>query len=139
MNAGAIGYRILVGGGLGRTPVIGEEIRSFLPEEDLLTYLDAIIRVYNQFGRRDNKYKGPDQDSDQRRWVLNVCANWWKAEWERTRHSDGKLTQAELDRVKKHFTDPAYRELADEPAELTTARTENACLRPLAGPQRAPA
>ena len=56
-DAGDIGYRVLVGGGLGRTPILGEEIRSFLAEDDLLTYLDAIIRVYNQFGRRDNKYK----------------------------------------------------------------------------------
>ena len=56
-DAGEIGYRVLVGGGLGRTPILGEEICAFLPEEDLLTYLDATIRVYNQFGRRDNKYK----------------------------------------------------------------------------------
>ncbi len=124
-DAGAIGYRILVGGGLGRTPVIGEEIRSFLPEEDLLTYLDAIIRVYNQFGRRDNKYKARIKILTKALGIERM-RELVEAEWERTRHSDGKLTQAELDRVKKHFTDPAYRELADEPAELTTARTENA-------------
>ena len=54
---GELGYRVLVGGGLGRTPLIGHIIREFLPEADLLTYLDAILRVYNRFGRRDNKYK----------------------------------------------------------------------------------
>ncbi len=54
---GALGYRILVGGGLGRTPLIGQVIREFLPERHLLTYLDAVLRVYNRFGRRDNKYK----------------------------------------------------------------------------------
>ena len=54
---GDIGFRVLVGGGLGRTPIIGTVIREFLPWPHLLTYLDAILRVYNRFGRRDNKYK----------------------------------------------------------------------------------
>ncbi len=56
-EAGEIGYRILVGGGLGRTPVIGSFIREFVPREDLLAYLEAIVRVYNLHGRRDNKFK----------------------------------------------------------------------------------
>jgi sulfite reductase (NADPH) hemoprotein beta-component len=55
--AGEAGYRVLVGGGLGRTPMIGQEIRGFLPKDDLLPYVDAILRVYNLHGRRDNKYK----------------------------------------------------------------------------------
>lgn len=55
--AGEPGYRILAGGGLGRTPLVGHVVREFLPEPHLLTYLDAILRVYNRFGRRDNKYK----------------------------------------------------------------------------------
>ena len=54
---GEIGFRILVGGGLGRTPILGHVIREFLPREHLFTYLDAILRVYNRFGRRDNLYK----------------------------------------------------------------------------------
>jgi sulfite reductase (NADPH) hemoprotein beta-component len=56
-DAGAIGYRILVGGGLGRTPMIGLEVKHFLPKHDLLAYLEAMMRVYNLEGRRDNKYK----------------------------------------------------------------------------------
>ena len=56
-EAGEIGYKIKVGGGLGRTPVIGSVIREFLPREDLIAYLDAVLRVYNLHGRRDNKYK----------------------------------------------------------------------------------
>ncbi|MCU0819115.1 MAG: nitrite/sulfite reductase [Beijerinckiaceae bacterium] len=56
-DAGAVGYRILVGGGLGRTPMIGKVVRDFLPKADLLAYLEAILRVYNLEGRRDNKYK----------------------------------------------------------------------------------
>ena len=56
-EAGELGYRILVGGGLGRTPIIGSVIRDYLPREDLIAYLEAVLRVYNLHGRRDNKYK----------------------------------------------------------------------------------
>lgn len=122
---GQIGYRILVGGGLGRTPIVGEEIRSFLPEEDLLTYLDAVIRVYNQFGRRDNKYKARIKILVKALGVERM-AELVEAEWERIKNGDSKLTAAELERVKTHFTDPAYKTLSDEPAELTSARAENA-------------
>ena len=55
--AGELGYEVLVGGGLGRTPILGKVIRSFLPEEDLLSYLEAILRIYNLLGRRDNIHK----------------------------------------------------------------------------------
>ena len=55
--AGELGYKILVGGGLGRTPIIGSVIRDYLPREDLIAYLEAVLRVYNLHGRRDNKYK----------------------------------------------------------------------------------
>ena len=54
---GEVGFRVLVGGGLGRTPMIGHVIREFLPWPHLLTYLEAILRVYNRYGRRDNMYK----------------------------------------------------------------------------------
>lgn len=56
-ESGELGYRILVGGGLGRTPIIGSVIREFLPRQDLIAYLEAVLRVYNLHGRRDNKYK----------------------------------------------------------------------------------
>ena len=56
-EAGEAGFKVIVGGGLGRTPMVGEVIREFLPRQHLLTYLDAVLRVYNRFGRRDNKYK----------------------------------------------------------------------------------
>ena len=51
------GYRVLIGGGLGRTPLIGQEIKSFIPKKDLLPYLESVMHIYNRFGRRDNKYK----------------------------------------------------------------------------------
>ena len=56
-EAGELGYQIKVGGGLGRTPLAGHVIKPFLAREDLIAYLDAIMRVYNLHGRRDNKYK----------------------------------------------------------------------------------
>ncbi|MEM1299480.1 MAG: nitrite/sulfite reductase [Pseudomonadota bacterium] len=56
-QGGQVGYRVLVGGGMGRTPMIAKEVRAFLPKEDLLPYLEACLRVYNLHGRRDNKYK----------------------------------------------------------------------------------
>ncbi len=63
--AGELGFRVLVGGGLGRTPVVGAFINEFLPWQDLLSYLDAILRVYNRYGRRDNKYKAlSNQDAE---------------------------------------------------------------------------
>ncbi|GAA6146209.1 nitrite/sulfite reductase [Thalassolituus maritimus] len=123
-DAGEIGFRVLVGGGLGRTPILGDYINEFLPEEDLLTYLDAIIRVYNQFGNRKQKYKARIKilvkalGMDRMRELVNE-------EFERIKDGEGKLTQAEIERVKKHFTDPDYKVLSDEPAELATAREEN--------------
>lgn len=123
--AGELGYRILVGGGLGRTPIIGEEIREFLAEEDLLTYLEAVVRVYNQFGRRDNKYKARIKILVKALGIERM-RELVEAEWERIRHGDGKLTRAELERVQQHFVDPEYQALSDEPAELTSARAENA-------------
>ncbi|MEC8443232.1 MAG: nitrite/sulfite reductase [Pseudomonadota bacterium] len=123
-DAGEIGFRVLVGGGLGRTPILGDYINEFLPEEDLLTYLDAIIRVYNQFGNRKQKYKALIKflvkalGMDRMRELVNE-------EFGRIKDGEGKLTQAEIERVKKHFTDPDYKALSDEPAELVSAREEN--------------
>ena len=56
-DKGEVGYHVLVGGGLGRTPIIGQTLKAFLPREELLPYLEATLRVYNRYGRRDNKYK----------------------------------------------------------------------------------
>ena len=56
-EAGELGFAVYVGGGLGRTPMIGRKVRDFLPERDLLAYVEAILRVYNLEGRRDNKFK----------------------------------------------------------------------------------
>jgi len=119
-EAGEIGYRILVGGGLGRTPIIGSEIRDFLAEDDLLTYLDAIIRVYNQFGRRDNKYKARIKILVKALGVERM-RELVEEEWQRIKDGDGKLPAAELERVKAHFTEPAYKTLSSDPADYQQA------------------
>ncbi|WP_369857962.1 nitrite/sulfite reductase [Candidatus Thalassolituus haligoni] len=123
-DAGELGYRVLVGGGLGRTPIIGEVVREFLPEQDLLTYLEAVIRIYNQFGRRDNKYKARIKILTKALGVQRM-SELVEAEWQRIKDSATRLTAAELERVKKHFIDPAYAALENNPPELVTAKAEN--------------
>ena len=104
---GEIGFRVLVGGGLGRTPLLGHVIREFLPQRDLLSYLEAILRVYNQHGRRDNIYKarikilvkalGPE-----------VFRQQVEVEWAQIKDSGLVLDQAEVERVRRFFAPPPY-------------------------------
>ena len=111
---GEIGFKVYVGGGLGRTPVIGSAIREFLPEQHILTYLEAILRLYNQLGRRDNKYKARIK-------ILvkalgaDVFAKKVEAEWQHLQDSPSTLTLAEIERAKSFFTKPPY-ESIDEAA-----------------------
>ena len=105
-----LGFKILVGGGLGRTPVIGSVIREFLPQEDLLTYLDAILRVYNRHGNRSNKYKARIKILV-KAWTPEVFAQEVEDEWDYTKDTLGKLTGEEINRVKKFFTQPPYEPL----------------------------
>lgn len=120
-DAGELGFKVFVGGGLGRTPIIGSEIRSFLPERDLLTYLEAILRVYNRHGRRDNKYKA--------RIKILVKANtpekfaaMVEEEWQNIKNSETQLTAEEIARVKGFFLEPAYDELTNNPASYIQAK-----------------
>lgn len=123
-DAGELGYRVYVGGGLGRTPILGTEICSFLPELDLLTYLDAIIRVYNQFGRRDNKYKARIKILT-KALGIDRMRELVEEEWDRIKSGEGRLTADEISRVKKHFVDPDYLTLDNDPQELVSARNDN--------------
>lgn len=111
-----IGFKILVGGGLGRTPVVGSAIREFLPQEDLLSYLDAILRVYNRHGNRANKYKARIKILV-RAWTPEVFAEEVEAEWEYTKKIPCDLTQQEINRVKGFFTEPNYEILDGNDAE----------------------
>ncbi|MGL6159508.1 nitrite/sulfite reductase [Microbulbifer sp.] len=103
-----IGFQVLVGGGQGRTPVIAEQIRDFLPEEDLLSYLEAIVRVYNQLGRRDNKYKARIKIL-----VKALGAEEFgrrvEREWEQIKDGADKLTDDALAWAKAFFTAPEYK------------------------------
>jgi sulfite reductase (NADPH) hemoprotein beta-component len=111
-----VGFKVYVGGGLGRTPVIGSVIREFLPEEDLLSYLEAILRIYNLSGRRDNKYKARIKILV-RAITPEVFAQKVEQEWQHLKDGYSKLTQAEIARAKIFFTAPAYESLNDANAQ----------------------
>lgn len=106
-DAGETGFRVLVGGGLGRTPVIGTVIKEFLPAIHLLTYLDAILRVYNRYGRRDNKYKARIKILV-KAWTPEVFAKKVDAEWLHAKDGPATLTLEEIARAKSFFTAPDY-------------------------------
>ena len=108
---GDVGFEVLVGGGIGRTPIIGVVIRDFLPKEDLLSYLEAILRVYNQWGRRDNKYKARIKILVKETGIESF-AQWVEKEWATIR--DGmRLDQAEIDRVSAFFKTRHYHSLPE--------------------------
>jgi len=123
-EAGEIGYEVYVGGGLGRTPIKSELVNPFLPEKDLLTYLDAVLRVYNLNGRRDNKYKARIKILVKAMGVEAFAAK-VDEEWQHLKDGPGTLTQEEIERVKGHFTEPAYEDLPAENAELKAQLAEN--------------
>ncbi|MGR6497122.1 nitrite/sulfite reductase [Pseudomonas fulva] len=111
-DAGELGFRVLVGGGLGRTPVVGSFINEFLPWQDLISYLDAILRVYNRYGRRDNKYKARIKILV-KALTPEVFAEKVEAEMVHLRGGSSTLTEAEVQRVSRHFVDPQYLALDD--------------------------
>lgn len=115
---GEVGFKVYVGGGLGRTPVIGVAIRDFLPEEDLLPYLEAILRVYNLYGRRDNKYKARIKILV-RALTPEVFAQKVEDEWQHLKDGHNKLTSAEISRAKSFFTAPAYENIDNTAAQAT--------------------
>ncbi len=111
-DKGEIGFQVLVGGGLGRTPVIGATICEFLPWQHLLTYLDAIMRVYNRFGRRDNKYKARIKILVKEIGV-DAFRDKVEAEWLHDKDGPATLTHEEVARCRVFFTDPDYQDLDD--------------------------
>ena len=110
-SSGAVAFNILVGGGLGRTPILGHVIREELPTRHLFTYLDAILRVYNRHGRRDNLYKARIKILVKELGLEKFRAE-VEAEWAHLKDGPSTLTQAEIDRVAGHFVDPAYQKLS---------------------------
>jgi sulfite reductase (NADPH) hemoprotein beta-component len=120
-NAGEIGFEVIVGGGLGRTPFIGKTIKPFLPKRDLLSYVEAILRVYNQFGRRDNIYKARIK-------ILvhelgaEAFAKEVDAEWQSIKDGTLALDPALIAEIAARFRYPDYETLEDSPPELAQAR-----------------
>jgi sulfite reductase (NADPH) hemoprotein beta-component len=118
---GEIGFEVLVGGGLGRTPYIGQTIRKWLAPEHLLSYVEAILRVYNMLGRRDNIHKARIKiivnqlGIDKYRELVDK-------EWELTKNGQLKVPDEELARIDAYFAPPAYEKLTDRTAELAAAR-----------------
>ena len=105
-HEGEVGFEVLVGGGLGRTPILGQQIRPFLEKKDLLSYLEAILRVYNRLGRRDNKYKARIKITV-REHGINHIRELVDAEWVQIRQQL-ELEEKEIERVKQYFTEPDY-------------------------------
>src|SRR5688572_25876580 len=108
--AGEIGFRVLAGGGMGRTPILGSVIREFLPWRHLLTYLEAILRVYNRYGRRDNLWKARIKILVKAR-TPEGFRDEVEAEWTQVKDGPATLTSAEVERVARRFTRPVYEKL----------------------------
>ena len=107
-----VGFKVLVGGGLGRTPVIGSVITEFLPERHLLTYLDAILRTYNLLGRRDNKYKSRIKILV-KAMGIDAFKEKVEAEWAHIKDGPATLTHDEINRVSVFFSAPEYELIKD--------------------------
>jgi sulfite reductase (NADPH) hemoprotein beta-component len=114
---GAVGFRVIVGGGLGRTPIVGHAIREFLPWRHLLTYLDAILRVYNRYGRRDNKYKARIKILV-KELTPEVFAQKVEEEWSHLKDGPATLIEEEVQRIEERFTRPDYARLPSKDAFL---------------------
>ena len=121
---GKAGFEVLVGGGLGRTPYIGQTIRKWVDPEHILSYVEAVLRIYNLHGRRDNIHKARikiivnQMGIDKYRELVDE-------EWERIKDGVLKVPDEELDRIRAYFAAPAYRELPSFDAELAQWRAED--------------
>jgi len=124
---GEVGFKVLVGGGLGRTPVIGSVVCPWLEKKHLLTYLEAILRVYNQHGRRDNKYKARIKILVKAMGV-DAFREAVEQQWLSLKDGPSTLTEKELTRVASHFSEPAYKALdpLQSQQSLRAARDNNA-------------
>ncbi len=118
------GYRIYVGGGLGRTPLVGVVLREFLPERELLAYLEATMRVYNLYGRRDNKYKARIKILTLE---LGIDALRDEVETEfRKTQANAPVTAARLTKIEQAFIAPAYQKLSANSKKLNALRNNDA-------------
>ncbi|WP_417844196.1 nitrite/sulfite reductase [Thalassospira sp.] len=116
-DAGETGFEVIVGGGLGRTPFVGKTVRDFIGKNDLFSYLEAILRVYNRFGRRDNKYKARikilvhEVGVDEIRRLV-------EEEWSKIRDGSLRVSDDEIAQYIAQFAPPAFEELQDNDPEF---------------------
>lgn len=121
-EAGEVGFKFMAGGGMGRTPILGSVIREFLPWQHLLTYTEAVMRVYNQHGRRDNKYKARIKILLKAVGVEEFTRQ-VEEEWKDLKDGPETLTQEEFDRVAQWFQPHGYAQLDD--IDVTAAHADN--------------
>jgi sulfite reductase (NADPH) hemoprotein beta-component len=123
-GTGEIGFEVMVGGGLGRTPFLGKTIKSFLPKRDLLSYVEAIMRTYNQYGRRDNIYKARIKilvhELGAEKFAREV-----EEEWQSIKDGALALAPAVVADIAARFRYPDYEALEDDPPELAKARADH--------------
>jgi sulfite reductase (NADPH) hemoprotein beta-component len=123
-GAGEAGFEVVVGGGLGRTPFIGKTIKPFLPKRDLLSYIEAILRVYNQYGRRDNIYKARIKILVHELGAEKFAAE-VESEWQNIKDGVLALDPAIIADIRARFRYPNYPAREDNPAELKRAIASN--------------
>ncbi|WP_439821442.1 nitrite/sulfite reductase [Pseudomonas sp. HLG18] len=116
--------RVIVGGGLGRTPILGLQIRDGLPWQHLLSYVEAVLRVYNRHGRRDNKYKARIKILV-KALGIEAFAKEVEEEWQHLKDGPAQLTEDEYQRVASAFVPPSYRTLAGTDLEYGTHLADN--------------
>lgn len=123
-DQGETGFQIWAGGGQGRTPMIAKLIRDFLPQHDLLSYLEAMLRVYNRHGRRDNKYKARIKILVHEIGAADYTAQ-VEAEWEAIRDGVLDLPAEEVARIRAFFADPAFEALGGDSRSYVTRQFED--------------
>jgi len=121
---GQVGFEVIVGGGLGRTPIIGKTIREFLPKDELLAYLEAVLRVYNQYGRRDNIYKARIKILVHEIGVEKMREE-VEAEYAATKDSGLKLDPQTIEAIASQFAPPPLRHRPAIVAEVEGLKLEN--------------
>jgi sulfite reductase (NADPH) hemoprotein beta-component len=121
---GRLGFAVWIGGGMGRTPMVARKIRDFLPEEDLLAYTEAILRVYNMYGRRDNLFKARLKILVHERGAEEVAEE-VEQEFAAIRAGALKLPAEEVDRIRAYFAPPGYPARPGAEAALARARASD--------------
>lgn len=124
-DAGEVGYHVLVGGGLGRTPIIAQTLSPFVTKSELLPYLEACMRVYNRYGRRDNKYKARIKILVQEEGIEKFRED-VEREYANLNPADIAVDQEEIDRITAYFQPPEFEDLSDVDTDYQRAMEKDA-------------